>query len=82
MLKFLFSNDKWQVHLQEGIPNLEEADFIDEWSTPEEAVKDILDFYFGDPARMEKKAALDARVDATIKAFKESRSSTPTDPLP
>jgi hypothetical protein len=75
MLKFLFSNDKWQVHLQEGIPNLEEADFIDEWSTPEEAVKDILDFYFGDPARMEEKAAVNAKIDSQVKALKESKSA-------
>jgi len=75
MLKFIFTNDKWQVHLQECIPDLGEADFIDEWSTPEEAVKDILDFYFGDPARMEKKAASDAKIDSQVKALKESKSA-------
>jgi hypothetical protein len=57
MLKFLFANDTWQVHGQDCAGGMGPADFIDEWSTPEEAVQDILDFYFGDPTRMARKIA-------------------------
>lgn len=32
------------------------GDFLNEWNSPEEAVQDILDFYFGNPDRMEMKA--------------------------
>lgn len=56
MLKFFFYDGKWQVHGQDCAGGMGPADFIDEWSSPADAVKDIVDFYFGDPARMERKA--------------------------
>jgi hypothetical protein len=39
---------------QQGRP----SDFQDQWNTQEEAVNDILDFFFGDPTRMQAKAEL------------------------
>jgi hypothetical protein len=35
-----------------GIPLPREGDFVNEWDTPEQAVADILDYFFGDPTRM------------------------------
>lgn len=53
----LYSVDnKWIVHSQECVPKLGPGDFVNEWSTPAEAIEDILDFYFGDPWRMNLKA--------------------------
>lgn len=46
----------WIVLAQEHSPVLGPGDFVDEWKTPEEATTDILDFYFGDPKRMQAKA--------------------------
>ena len=68
MLKFFFANDSWQVHGQDCAGGMGPADFIDEWTTPEEAVADILAFFFGDPARMEKKAEEQRKVRARLKA--------------
>ncbi|MBZ0186266.1 MAG: hypothetical protein K8F91_08470, partial [Candidatus Obscuribacterales bacterium] len=52
----LYSVDnKWIVHSQECVPKLGPGDFVNVWSTPEEAISDILDFFLGDPERMEKK---------------------------
>jgi|LakMenEpi03Aug12_release.lakeMendotaPanAssembly.Ray.scaffolds.fasta_scaffold93980_2 hypothetical protein len=56
MLKFMFRMGQWIVDgIDEG-GSPESADFSNKWSTPSEAVRDILDFYFGDPTRMQKKA--------------------------
>ena len=46
----------WIVVAQEHSPILGPGDFIDEWKTSEEATTDILEFYFGDPKRMQAKA--------------------------
>ncbi len=46
----------WVVQAQQYSPVPGPGDFIDEWETAEQAVDDILDFYFGDPKRMEAKA--------------------------
>jgi hypothetical protein len=43
---------KWVVTVCEGIPLPGPGDFIDEWETPEQAVADIRDYFFGDPTRM------------------------------
>jgi hypothetical protein len=45
----------WCVTSWDYVPGPGPGDFVDRWNTPEEAVADILDFYFGDPARMEAK---------------------------
>lgn len=47
--------DKWFVTCHEYVPGPGPGDFVNAWSTPEEAVADILDFYFGNPARMDVK---------------------------
>ncbi len=49
----------WVVLAEEYCPGPGPGDFLNEWSSPAEAVEDILDFYFGDPKRMQAKA--DAR---------------------
>lgn len=46
----------WIVHSQECAPKLGPGDFQNVWPSPDEAVNDILDFYFGDPQRMQAKA--------------------------
>lgn len=46
----------WVVLAEEYCPGPGPGDFLDEWHSPEEAVQDILDFYFGDPQRMQAKA--------------------------
>ena len=46
----------WQVVAVEFIGGASSSDFVNEWFTGEEAVSDILDFYFGDPKKMEAKA--------------------------
>jgi hypothetical protein len=45
----------WVVLAEEYCPGPGPGDFLDEWDSPEAAVKDILDFYFGDPRRMQAK---------------------------
>ncbi|HEY9679973.1 MAG TPA: hypothetical protein V6C86_00095 [Oculatellaceae cyanobacterium] len=54
---WLFGNhDLWFVLGEEYCPGPGPGDFFDEWSTPDQAVADILDFYFGDATRMQTKA--------------------------
>jgi hypothetical protein len=53
----LFHSDgrKWFVTSHDFVPGPGPGDFVNEWDSPEEAVADILDFYFGSPARMDFK---------------------------
>jgi hypothetical protein len=51
--------DKWIVHAQDSVPNPGPADFQNVWTSPEDAIQDMLDFYFGNAERMRAKA--DAR---------------------
>ena len=44
----------WIVLNQEHVPVLGPGDFENKWATLQEAVDDILAFYFGDPERMER----------------------------
>lgn len=46
---------KWVVTVHDYIPGPGPGDFRNEWDTPEEAVTDILDFFFGDQTRMNVK---------------------------
>jgi hypothetical protein len=46
---------RWFVTSHDYVPGPGPGDFVDEWTSPEEAVSDILDFYFGNPARMDVK---------------------------
>jgi hypothetical protein len=56
---WLFGNDGvWMVLSKDFTPGPGPGDFIDEWNSLDEAVQDIIDFYFGDPKRMEIKASI------------------------
>lgn len=46
---------KWFVISHDYIPGPGPGDFVNEWTTPEEAIADILDFYFGSSERMDVK---------------------------
>src|SRR5262245_19062445 len=46
---------KWIVTSHDFVPGPGPGDFVNTWDTTEEAVADILGFYFGDPVRMEIK---------------------------
>lgn len=57
MLKFYKAEENtWIVRGEDyaGVPG--PGDFANEWETAKEAIEDILDFYFGDPKRMQAKA--------------------------
>lgn len=51
-LLFRPTPEGWIVLNQEHIPELGPGDFKNVWRTPQEAVDDIIDFYFGNPERM------------------------------
>lgn len=46
------TNEGWVVLYQDHVPTPGPGDFENIWQTPQEAVDDILDFYFGNPERM------------------------------
>jgi hypothetical protein len=56
----------WFVTSDDYIPGPGPGDFVNIWSTVDEAVSDILDFYFGSPARMDVKRAAHEEVDRQI----------------
>lgn len=58
MLMFYTWDGEWVVRGQECVPSPGPADFQNAWQNPEDAISDILDFFFGDPTRMEKKAVV------------------------
>lgn len=47
-----FDGTSWVVFMQEHIPTPASGDFENRWTSLDEAVDDILDFYFGDDKRM------------------------------
>lgn len=53
---FYHKGNSWVVHSQECVPDPGPGDFQNVWNTPEEALDDIIDFFFGDPERMRRKA--------------------------
>ncbi len=67
-------DNKWVVLGVDGAGGMSAADFVTIWNTLDEAIADIKDFYFGDPHRMNAKAAyrLDPRGE-TEKAKREGR---------
>jgi hypothetical protein len=75
MLKFMHRDDIWIVDGILSCGGMGPADFIDTWKTPDEAVQDILDYYFGDPARMQKKAAEEEKFRARCEALKNEKAS-------
>ena len=54
-LWFHCDGGQWIVTSRDWVPGPGPGDFVNTWGTAEEAVADILDFYFGDPGRMEAK---------------------------
>ena len=56
-LVWLYGNqDLWFVLGEDYCPGPGPGDFFDEWTTSDQAVADIIEFYFGDPKRMQAKA--------------------------
>lgn len=55
MLRLLLENGKWTVDAHDSAGGTGGGDFVNEWNSAEDAIADICDFYFGDPARMAKK---------------------------
>ncbi len=47
-----FSGTSWFVLMQEHIPTADKGDFENRWEVLQQAIDDILEFYFGDDARM------------------------------
>jgi hypothetical protein len=68
MLKLMCLENIWRVDGQDCAGGMGPADFINEWSTPEEAINDILDFYFGDPTRMARKVAEEEKFRARLES--------------
>ena len=56
----------WHVNGQDCSGGMGPADFVNEWVTPEEAISDIRDFFFGDSTRMEAKGSFHRRNDNEI----------------
>jgi hypothetical protein len=54
-LYFHSDGSKWFVTSHDYVPGPGPGDFVNVWNTPEQAVADILDFYFGSPNRMDVK---------------------------
>ncbi len=46
---------KWIVTLCDYVPSPGRGDFVNEWTSADKAIADILDFYLGDDARMKAK---------------------------
>lgn len=53
---FYNRKNSWIVLAQDHAPTFGPGDFENKWDTADEAVQDIIDFYFGDPKRMQAKA--------------------------
>lgn len=56
LVRLFGTGDSWFVLSQDYSPVFGPGDFKDEWATIDEAVGDILDFFFGSPLRMKLKA--------------------------
>lgn len=52
VLCLFYSDNEWIVLLQDGVPNNEPGDFLNRWQTLEQAIEDILDYFFYNPERM------------------------------
>lgn len=46
-------NERWFVEVLEYVPGPGPGDFLHEYAQVEEAVADVLDYFFGDPSRMQ-----------------------------
>jgi hypothetical protein len=54
-LWFHYDRGRWFVTSLDYVPGPGPGDFVNQWTSPEEAVSDILDFYFGSSVRMDTK---------------------------
>lgn len=81
MLKFIRDGNKWQVFGWDGVGGMVPGDFLNEWNTAEEAIADILEFYFGDPTRMKAKEAYFSDPAGEIKRAR-SEGRMPKSPYP
>jgi hypothetical protein len=61
-LAVVCSDGKSIVYSVDYIPDPGPGDFVNEWNSIDEALEDILDFFFGDPSRMQLKP--EARIKA------------------
>lgn len=59
---FYRCGEDWIVRAQECVPKPGPGDFTNVWTNANDALQDILDFYFGNPERMQKKAARKAEL--------------------
>ena len=66
-LFFHFDGSDWVVTSHDFIPGPGPGDFVDTWGRPEDAVADIIDFFLGDPSRMDvkRRAMFDLGRDGT-----------------
>jgi len=69
LLDFFHKEGTWHVVGHDYWPGPGPGDFHDEWSTPEDAIADILAFFFGDPARMNAKSK-ESRTSASRKTVR------------
>ncbi|MBI1271342.1 hypothetical protein GC174_13015 [bacterium] len=76
MIAFYRNRSAWVVDLNGSQESVSPADFLNEWATPEEAVDDILDFYFGDSARMIEFAYLHGKFLGRSEAFKSMEAES------
>jgi hypothetical protein len=56
MVVLCSQGDAWLVYSCDFAGGFMPSDFVNEWTSPDQAVTDILSFYFGDPKRMQAKA--------------------------
>lgn len=75
MIAFYRGKSSWVVDLNGSLESVSPADFLNEWATPEEAIDDILDFYFGDSSRMIEFAYLHGKFLGRSEILKEQRGS-------
>jgi len=51
--RLYYAGATWVVTVDEYIPGPGPGDFVNEWASAEDAVADILEYFFGDPSRMQ-----------------------------
>ncbi|HEY9676765.1 MAG TPA: hypothetical protein V6C76_02100 [Drouetiella sp.] len=78
MLKLIHTDNIWEVNGWDCAGAMGPADFTNDWKTPEEAIADVLDFFFGDPRRMKAKELFRQDPKGEIeKAKRENRMPVP-----
>lgn len=76
---FYSRDNAFVVFAQHHVPTIGPGDFVNDFSTPEAAVDDILDFYFGSPIRMnaiaEVKKKTRKRIEDSEKGMEKNHAS-------